>query len=89
MLRLRFFLASALSLLPILAPQAQAPASKAAADETTRLNDWFETKFEEQLAYSPIQQTFLGRKAGAIDEMSIAAQDKVLAWQRASVAELR
>ena len=89
MLRLRFFLASALSLLPILAPQAQTPASKAGADETTRLNAWFETKFEEQLAFSPIQQTFLGRKSGAIDEMSIAAQDKVLAWQRASVAELR
>jgi len=58
-------------------------------DETARLNAWFEKKFEEQLAFSPIQQTFLGRKSGAIDDMSIAAQDKVVAWQRASTAEMR
>ena len=31
-------------------------------DETARINAWFEKKFEEQLAFSPIQQTFLGRK---------------------------
>ena len=65
---------------------AQAPA---AADETARLNAWFETKFKEQLAFSPIQQTFLGGKSGDIDDLSIAAQDKRLAWQRGTVAELR
>jgi uncharacterized protein (DUF885 family) len=58
-------------------------------DETTRLNAWFETKFEEQLAFSPIQQTLLGRKSGEIDDMSIAAQDRQLVWQRASVDEMR
>lgn len=58
-------------------------------DETARINAWFEKKFEEQLAFSPIQQTFLGRKSGAIDDMSIAAQDKVVAWQRASTEEMR
>lgn len=63
------------------------PAS--ASDETTRINAWFEKKFEEQLAFSPIQQTFLGRKSAAIDDMSIAAQDKQLAWRRASVAEMK
>jgi uncharacterized protein (DUF885 family) len=88
MLRSRFILACALSLLPVLTPQAQTPAQPA-ADETARLNAWFEKKFEEQLAFSPIQQTFLGRKTADIDDMSIAAQDKVLAWQRASVAEMR
>lgn len=61
----------------------------AGADETARLNAWFERKYEEQLAFSPIQQTFLGRKSSAIDDMSIAAQDKQLAWQRASVAEMK
>lgn len=72
------------------APQAQAtPPAQAINDETARINAWFEAKFEEQLAFSPIQQTFLGRKSGAIDEMSIAAQDKIVAWQRASVAEMR
>jgi len=60
-----------------------------ASDETTRINAWFEKKFEEQLAFSPIRQTFLGRKSGAIDDMSLAAQDKQVAWQRAAVAEMR
>ncbi len=59
------------------------------ADETARLNAWFEARFEEQLAFSPIQQTFLGRKSDAIDDPSIAAQDKQLAWQRATVAEMK
>ena len=65
------------------------PPAQAANDETARINAWFEKKFEEQLAFSPIRQTFLGRKSGAIDDMSIAGQDKVVAWQRASVAEIR
>ena len=46
------------------------------ADETARINAWFEAKFKEQLAFSPIQQTFLGQKSGELDDMSIAAQDK-------------
>src|SRR5688572_15579482 len=82
-----FFAASALSFLPITASQPQAPA--AATDETARINAWFETKFNEQLAFSPIQQTFLGRKSAELDEMSIAAQDKQLAWLRAATAEMR
>ena len=67
------------------------PAQQTASssDETTRINAWFEKKYEEQLAFSPIQQTFLGRKSAAIDDMSIAAQDKQLAWRRASVAEMK
>ena len=47
---------------------AQTP-QPAATDETARLNAWFEKKFEEQLAFSPIQQTFLGRKSNAIDDV--------------------
>jgi uncharacterized protein (DUF885 family) len=58
-------------------------------DEAVRINAWFEKKYEEQLAFSPIQQTFLGRKSAAIDDMSVAAQDRLLAWQRASVAEMK
>lgn len=65
----------------------QAPAG--AADETARINAWFDKKYEEALAFSPIQQTFLGRKSAAIDDMSLAAQDKQLAWRRASVDELK
>src|SRR5688572_29550907 len=71
------------------APQTAQPGAPAANDETARINKWFEAKFEEQLAFSLIQQTFLGRKSGEIDNFSIAEQDKQLAWQRASVAEMK
>jgi uncharacterized protein (DUF885 family) len=65
------------------------PQSPPVPDDTARINAWFEKKFEERLAFSPIQQTFLGRRSNAIDDMSLAAQDKQLAWLRASVAELK
>lgn len=82
MKRILFALALGVTLaFPLYARQTQ--------DETARLNAWFEARFEEQLAFSPIQQTFLGRKSNAIDDMSLAAQDKQLAWQRATVAELK
>ncbi len=59
--------------------------------ETARLNEWFEVKFEEQLATSPIQLTFLGRKTDydKIDDFSIEEQDRQLDWQRQSVADLK
>lgn len=87
MLRLLFILVvCALSILPVVTPRAQAPAT---SGETERINAWFEARFQEQLAFSPIQQTFLGQKSGELDDMSIAAQDKQLAWQRAATAEMR
>jgi uncharacterized protein (DUF885 family) len=79
----------ALTLVSGMASLAQTPQSPAAPDDTARLNAWFEKKYEEQLAFSPIQQTFLGRKSNAIDDMSLAAQDRQLAWLRDSVAELK
>ncbi len=59
--------------------------------ETDRLNAWFEVKYEEQVALSPIQQTFLGRDTNQdkIDDFSIEAQDAELEWTRESVADLR
>ena len=59
--------------------------------ETARLNEWFEAKFEEELAYSPIQMTFLGRDTDQdkIDDFSNAAQDAALERLRANVAELK
>ena len=61
------------------------------AEETKRLNAWFEEQFETELAFSPIQQTFLGRKTnyGKIDDLSVAAQKEQLNWKRASVAEMK
>jgi uncharacterized protein (DUF885 family) len=87
MTRLLLAAVAGLALAASSASLAQAP--QATNDETARLNTWFEARFEEQLAFSPIQQTFLGRKSDQIDEMTFAAQDKQLAWQRASVAEMR
>lgn len=62
-----------------------------AQSETERLNQWFETKFEEQLQQSPLQMTFLGRKDkyDQIDDTSIAAEDEQLAWLGATVEELK
>ncbi len=71
-----------------------APATAAtAADieaETARLNQWFETKYEEQLRFSPIRLTFLGRKElyDRLDDMSPQAQLDQVAWQKASVEEM-
>ena len=58
--------------------------------ETARLNAWFDERFEEQLDFSPIQKTLLGRKDDydRIDLYSEAALDERLAWGRAARAEL-
>jgi uncharacterized protein (DUF885 family) len=58
--------------------------------ETARLNAWFETKYEEQLRFSPIQLTFLGRKElyDQIDDVSEASIRKQLAWREATVREM-
>jgi len=75
---------------PALEAQA-APSAEDIAAESDRINQWFDAKFEEQLDFSPIQRTFLGDKKDydKIDDLSEAAQDRVLAWQRASVDEMK
>ncbi len=61
------------------------------SDESAKLNAWFEEKFEEELAFSPIRQTFLGIKTdyGKIDDMSAKADDEQLAWRRAAATEMQ
>jgi uncharacterized protein (DUF885 family) len=61
------------------------------AAETARLNAWLDARYEEQLEFSPIEQTTLGRKSDydRIDEMSEAAQKQELAWRRQTVDDLR
>ena len=58
--------------------------------ESERLNEWFELRFEEQLQFSPISLTFMGRKDlyDQVDDMSEAGEDKQLAWQRSTVEEM-
>ncbi|MEP0189104.1 MAG: DUF885 domain-containing protein [Erythrobacter sp.] len=59
-------------------------------EQTECLNEWFEVKFEEQLAFSPISQTALGRKADydKIDDFSEEAQLEQLEWMRNATAEM-
>ena len=73
-------------------PAAQtSESSDAVARETARLQEWFAARWDEQLEFSPIQQTFLGRKDDydRIDDMSEAAEDEQLAWRRRTTAELQ
>ena len=66
-------------------------AVQAAETETDRINAWFDEKYEEELAFSPIEQTFIGRKTdyGLIDDFSEAGADRQLAWLRNAVAEMK
>ncbi len=75
-------------------PAAQLPPLASAeriASETARLNAWFDARYEEQLDFSPIQKTMLGRKDdyGTLDDLSEGAQDEELEWLRQSVEDLR
>lgn len=60
-------------------------------EESAKLNAWFEEKFEEELAFSPIRQTFLGIKTdyNKIDDMSAEAEIKQLEWRRAAAKEMQ
>jgi len=61
-----------------------------ATTQTECLNQWFEAKFEEELAFSPIRQTALGRKTDydKIDDLSVEALDQQAAWWKSSVREM-
>lgn len=60
-------------------------------DESARLNDWFEVKFQEMVARSPMQQTYLGIKDdyGQWDDVTEAHALGDLELQRAAVAEMK
>jgi uncharacterized protein (DUF885 family) len=62
-----------------------------AASESARLNAWLDARFEEELRFSPLFETILGRKVDydKIDDVSEAAEDAQLAWRRATVEELK
>ncbi|SEA14863.1 DUF885 domain-containing protein [Microbulbifer marinus] len=61
------------------------------AAESQRLTEWFDERYEEQLQFSPIQLSYLGRKElyDQIDDMSEAEQDRQLAWQAKTVEDLK
>ena len=83
-----------LALAPVaIGPAIAAPAvsAESAQSETDRINQWFDEKYEEQLKFSPIEQTMIGRKTdqGLIDDFSDAGADRELAWLRGAVAEMK
>jgi len=73
------------------APASAGAPLDAAAAESARLNAWLDARFEEELRFSPLFETILGRKTDydKIDDVSEAADDTRLAWREATVAELR
>lgn len=62
-----------------------------AETESERLTRWLDDRYEEELAFSPMELTKLGRKQqyDQIDDYSEAAMDAELAWQLGSVEDLR
>jgi uncharacterized protein (DUF885 family) len=70
---------------------AGAPAVQDAAAETARINAWFDSKYEEQLDQSPMTRAYAGEKKDydKIDDLSEAATERALEWQRKSVEELK
>jgi uncharacterized protein (DUF885 family) len=57
---------------------------------TARLNDWLDARYEEDLAFSPIEKTRLGRKDDydKIDDLSEAGAEAHLQWRRGTVRDL-
>jgi uncharacterized protein (DUF885 family) len=61
-----------------------------AEQESARLNGWLDARYEEQLDFSPLTKTRLGRKEDydRVDDFSEAGAQTRLDWLRASVSEL-
>jgi uncharacterized protein (DUF885 family) len=89
-MRLALALALAAAPLAFALPPAGAEAHEVAQDQDAQLHAWFEAKFEEQLQFSPLGLTGLGRKEryGEIDDFSDAEADRQLAWLKATVEEM-
>ncbi len=66
-------------------------AAESVEETSARLNAWFDAKYEEQLQFSPVQMTFLGRKDkyDQIDCFTFACADEQLAWMKAATDELK
>lgn len=75
-------------------PDSAAPQSSATAApdaETARLNAWLDERFEEQLQFSPMSLTMLGRKDqyDAIDDISEQAARDQAAWGMSTVEQMK
>jgi uncharacterized protein (DUF885 family) len=76
---------------PTTEPLNKQAAAQSAEETSARLNAWFDAKYEEQLQFSPVQMTFLGRKDkyDQIDCFTFACADEQLAWMKAATDELK
>ncbi len=65
-------------------------AGEQARAESARLNAWFDQQYEQQLKFSPIRLSFLGRKDlnDQLDDMSEAGIRQQEAWMASSVKEM-
>ena len=61
------------------------------ANHSRALNDWFEERFDDELARSPMSQTYLGQKGAAdrLDDVSQLALDESAALQKAWLEQMR
>jgi uncharacterized protein (DUF885 family) len=59
--------------------------------ETARLNEWLDDRFEEQLQFSPMNLTMLGRKDhyDEIDDISEQAARDQAAWRMGTVEQMK
>ena len=59
--------------------------------QTEEINEWFEARYQEELAKSPMTQTYFGMKNGLdkLDDVSQAALDEEYALGQKSVADMR
>lgn len=85
------FLLMACTPAPSEEPVSTAIEQEASLSESERLNLWFDEKYEEQLQFSPITLTILGRKDqySELDDVSETAEAEQLAWRAATVKELK
>lgn len=67
------------------------PTAEEIAKTSGELTVWFDAEYDELLQMSPMQLTMLGRKDlyDKIDQFTDAASDAKLAWEKASVAEMK
>ena len=91
-----FFLTTALAagfLVSSCTGSSQKAPSKAEIVETQSqaLNDWFEARFQDELARSPMSQTYLGKTTNQdkLDDVSQLAMDENAALQKAWLEEMR
>jgi len=90
-MRRTFSILTALGLLCVCAVNTRSSPSTELSQGSERLNQWFADRYAEELVFSPMTLTKLGRKENynQIDDFSEVAEEKQLEWRSNTVAELK